>query len=138
MNNPEIKPEAEGSENPLTLQSLLASLNDLQGVDEAANLELIDLPMDEILFRQGEIGDSVYLLIAGVLGVKVRHEDGNETVIDKLAPGALVGEMALISGRPRTATVYSIVDCGLLRITRTQFEEMVAQDQSGAGALSGL
>jgi NTE family protein/lysophospholipid hydrolase len=136
MNNPESQPEVDNSKNSLTLQSLLASLSDVQSVDETANLELIDLPMGEILFEQGDVGHSVYLLVAGVLGVKVRHEDGSETVIDKLAPGALVGEMALISGRPRTATVYSIVDCGLLRITRSQFEEMVAQDKAGASALS--
>ncbi len=136
MNEQANKPEAQASGTSLTLQSLLASLNDVQGVDDAANLELIELPMGEVLFEQGEIGDSMYLLIAGVLGVKVRHEDGGETVIDKLAPGTLVGEMALISGRPRTATVFSIVDSGLLRITRSQFEEMVAQDEAGAGALS--
>lgn len=136
MNEQESKPEANVTSPSLSLRTLLASLNDIQDVEEVANLELIELPMGQVLFEQGEDGDSMYLLIAGALGVRVRHDDGSETVIDKLAPGALVGEMALISGRPRTATVYSLIDSGLLRITRSQFEAMVDQDESGTDALS--
>ncbi len=80
-------------------------------------------------FKQGSSGDSVYILIAGKLGVHVQHDDGNEVVLDYLEPGAIVGEMAILSGKPRNATVYAVdVAAALFRLSPEIYHKFVAND----------
>lgn len=100
-----------------------------------ANLQWIELSGGEVLFEQGQPGDSMYVLRSGMLGVRVRHEDGTETVIDHLAPGGLVGEMALLSGQPRTATVFAVVDSGLIRLTQETVNRLTALRPETADSL---
>lgn len=107
----------------LTLQSLMQKLSSLSAAEEA-RLQLIELEAGDTLFNQGDPGDSMYVLVAGVLGVRRRHEDGTESDIDKLSPGAIVGELALLSGQNRTATVYAVNNCGLLRLTKGEFNQL--------------
>jgi predicted acylesterase/phospholipase RssA/CRP-like cAMP-binding protein len=127
---------AESPAEPLTLKRLLASLEELPFEELDPSLDLIELREGEVLFEQGHEGDSLYIVVAGVLGVRVRHEDGIESVIDKLAPGSVVGEMALLSGQPRSATVFAVSPSGLLRLSKAQFEEMSARDRAGARQIS--
>jgi predicted acylesterase/phospholipase RssA/CRP-like cAMP-binding protein len=107
----------------LTLQALMRKLTNLSDVEEA-DLQLIELKQGEVLFHQDDPGDSMYVLVAGMLGVRQRHEDGAEIEIDKLSPGAVVGELALLSGQNRTATVYAVNDCGLLRLSKSEFDQL--------------
>lgn len=110
---------------------LLSDLRHVLGLPalESSEMQPVNLKSDEVLFYQGDPGDSLYVLTAGVLGVRRRHEDGREAVIDKLAPGAIVGEMALLSGQARTATVYAVNDCRLLRLSKSDFDQLSAADQ---------
>ena len=57
------------------------------------------LDKDETLFQQGDPGDSMYILVRGVLRIRASNPDGGETVLDILDPGASVGEMALLTGQ---------------------------------------
>ncbi len=100
-----------------------------------ATLQWVELAGGEVLFEQGDPGDCMYVLKSGMLGIRVRHEDGRETVIDQLAPGALVGEMALLSGQPRTATVFAIVDAGLIRLTHETVDQLTALRPEAAASL---
>ena len=59
----------------------------------------VHLDQDEILFEQGDPGDSMYFLLQGHLCVRLRRSDGCETRLDELGPGAVVGEMALLTGQ---------------------------------------
>jgi len=118
------------SQNRLTLSQLLDTLGDLTGLESETELQLIELKEGDILFEQGQEADSVYVLIAGVLGVRVKHPDSTETVIDKLAPGAIVGEMALMSGQKRSATVFAINDAGVICLTRSHFEKLTEEDRA--------
>jgi len=71
----------------------------------AAELEWLSLPGGRTLFREGEAGDALYFVTAGCLRVTVRGEDGKETMVTHLRTGEMVGEMAIVSGEPRSATV---------------------------------
>lgn len=115
--------------NPLTLKTLFTQLENLTDLEIDPVLQLVELKTGEVLFDEGEAGDSMYLLLAGVLGVRMKQADGSEAVIDKLAPGATVGEMALLSGRPRTATVFAINDAGLIRLNRSKFESLSREER---------
>jgi NTE family protein len=118
-------PQPSGPDLPLSLEALSLRQHELG----APRLQKIELGAGEVLFEQGDEGDSVYQIQAGMLGVRVRESDGTESVIARLAPGALVGEMALLTGQPRTATVFAINSTGLLRLSKAEFEKLDPGDQ---------
>lgn len=92
----------------------------------AAEPERICLSQGETLFEQGDRGDSMYLLLQGRLCVRLRHADGSEMVLAELEAGAIVGEMALLTGQARTATVSALADTELVRCPREGFERLAA------------
>jgi len=58
---------------------------------------------DEVLFREGDRAAACYVLLSGNISIEKRLADGRVEVLATLVPGGLVGEMALIDGRPRSA-----------------------------------
>lgn len=92
-----------------------------------AGSEPIALPRGQALFRQGDPGDSMYLLLQGRLTVRLEHEDGTATQLAELEPGTPVGEMALLTGQPRTASVYAATDAQLMRCSRDSYERLAEQ-----------
>ncbi len=96
-------------------------------VDLEAELELIRLSVGETLFRQGDRGDSMYVLIRGLLHIRISNPDGSEAVIDVLDPGATVGEMALVTGQARTATVYTVNGAELVKFSKAGFDRLAAK-----------
>ena len=75
-----------------------------------------------VLFSAGERGDALYFIVQGSLVVLERGDDGQEVIIDQLGPGFMVGEMAVLTGRPRVATVHAATDAVLLRLTRADLD----------------
>jgi len=120
--------ESEGKR--LSLNDLIDSLRELADQGADPEVELVELKKGDVLFEQGDEGDHAYILMAGVLGVRVKQPDGTETVIDRAAPGTIIGEMALLSGEKRTATVYAVNSAGLIRLSKSKFEQLTAQDES--------
>ncbi|HUA33659.1 MAG TPA: patatin-like phospholipase family protein [Candidatus Binataceae bacterium] len=88
----------------------------------AGELEWQGLPGGWVLFREGEQDDSLFVVVAGRLGVVTADSEGRETIISHITPGETVGEMALLSGSPRSATVVAMRDSELLRLTKQSFE----------------
>ena len=113
-----------------SLNDLIDSLRELADQGSDPEVGLVELKKGDVLFEQGEEGEHAYILMAGVLGVSVKQPDGTETVIDRAAPGTVIGEMALLSGEKRTATVYAVNNAGLIRLSKSKFEELTAQDES--------
>ena len=117
-------------------QRLAEKLVGLAYTDDQGALQFVELHEGEVLFEQGDEANNLYVLKAGVLGVRVRREDGGETTIARLAPGAIVGEMALLSGNKRSATVYAINDAGLICISQGQFEQLMMEDEAALAEMS--
>jgi CRP-like cAMP-binding protein len=93
----------------------------------------------EVLFRAGDRGDALYILAKG--GVQVIDGDGStshERVLAELGPGHAFGEMALLSGGPRTATIRALGATELLAIEKEDFDDLVARDQQLASAVEHL
>ncbi|HEX7001851.1 MAG TPA: cyclic nucleotide-binding and patatin-like phospholipase domain-containing protein [Trueperaceae bacterium] len=89
----------------------------------AQRLEPVELPAHATVFRQGELGDAMYVLAEGRLAVSV---DG--ATVDSLAPGSVVGELALLTAPERNATVTAAADgAKLWRLSREDFERLTAQ-----------
>src|SRR5262245_47354452 len=83
-----------------------ASMKDAGVVDAlAAAARWFSVPGGGTLFRRGDPADALYLIVSGVLGVIRPSSTGSETIISRLGPGEVVGEMGCVTGQPRTATV---------------------------------
>ncbi len=72
-----------------------------------AALEVMELADGELLFREGDEGETAYQIVAGALEVSIER-DGASTVLATRQAGDLIGELALLSKRPRTATVRAV------------------------------
>lgn len=74
----------------------------------------------DIIMRQGEQGNCAYIIEDGRVEILV-HRDGKEHPVGTRGAGTMIGEMALVDGAPRTATVKALEDCSLLEITHNDF-----------------
>jgi CRP/FNR family cyclic AMP-dependent transcriptional regulator len=77
----------------------------------------------EALFRGGDVGDGCYQIQTGLVKIVVSSQQGEERIISLLGPGAIVGELSLIDGRPRSASVVAIADCSLSFVSRAKFQK---------------
>jgi len=77
-----------------------------------------------VLFREGDRGDSAYLILKGKVDVSVASPNG-PVVVAKLAENAFVGEMALLCDMPRTATIIATEPLDTLRIKKDLFFQML-------------
>lgn len=80
-----------------------------------------DLPTGEILFHRGDRSDGCYMVIDGALKVFTETINGEETLIAMLAGGDVVGEMGLIDGLPRSATVTALKPSSLAYLSTRDF-----------------
>ena len=75
-----------------------------------------------IVFRKGDVGDSMYLVESGQ--VAVVGEDGRETIAF-MGPGSFVGEISLLLAQPRTANLQVMLDAQLWVMSKEEFDELV-------------
>lgn len=111
-----LYPEATPPDRP-DLIAAAAALDDDELVlrDAEAAVEWLDLPSGATLFRAGEPGDSLYILISGRLAVSAIGA-GDEQMVEDLSRGAFVGEMDVLTGEQRSTTVRTIRDSELVRL----------------------
>jgi CRP-like cAMP-binding protein len=89
----------------------------------------------EALFHQDDPGDAAYFLRSGTLEVSVMSEDGRRLPLARIEEGRIVGEIALFTDVPRTATVTAVGPCVLDRVGRNQLLEEIARNPALAGDL---
>jgi predicted acylesterase/phospholipase RssA/CRP-like cAMP-binding protein len=93
-------------------------------------LEIIELPKGTTLFHAGDPGDAMFVIVRGVLEVSVPQSEGPALRLDMLDPGSMVGETALLTGRPRSATVSAVVDSEVISLSKSGFDRL-AQGHPG-------
>lgn len=93
-----------------------------EGIQPA--LERVDLAGGQYLFRTGEPGDAMYVVVAG--RVRVLRSEGETAVpLSELGEGQPVGELAVLTGQPRQADVVAVRDTTLYRLDRTEFNRVL-------------
>src|SRR4026208_1632318 len=86
--------------------------------------EPVPLHAGDILIKQGDLGDSAYVIMKGEF--EIQKQSGQSLIkIDVRNPGDVVGEMALLSRAPRNATVISKTESETLRIPQEAFEKLL-------------
>ena len=88
--------------------------------------EWVHIKRGEALFKKGEVGDSLYILINGLLHVidDDRERNGLQRLVNVIYTGQTVGEMALLSDEIRTDSTYAVRDCDLVKLSRSAFESI--------------
>jgi len=81
------------------------------------------LKAGDLLFEVGDEGEGCYLLDKGVLKVSLRSPQGRERILALLSEGAIVGDLAVIDGLPRSASVTALTGCELRFVSRTSFQD---------------
>jgi CRP-like cAMP-binding protein len=89
-----------------------------------ANLQLVSLERGELLFREGDRSDALYVIVEGE--VSVQGEGPPRVEMSRLGPGAFLGEVALMTDQPRSATVVCVAPAELLRIDRNTLSRVLA------------
>src|SRR5277367_6751442 len=80
------------------------------------------------IFAEGDPGTSLCAIGAGTVRISVRSVDGKDAVLNVLRKGAIVGEIALLDGNPRTADAIAATDCVLFVIERRDFLPLLRQE----------
>jgi CRP-like cAMP-binding protein len=83
----------------------------------------VTLAADQTLFLAGDAGNGCYRVEKGLLKVAMVSRSGTERILAILGPGAIVGELAMIDGRPRSASVVALKDAELTFVSKATFDE---------------
>ena len=111
-----------------------ASLDEPTRLEVARQLEPMYLAAGEVLFHQGDAADGLYLVASGRLRV-MAEADGSERMVYDLGRGAIVGELALLTEQPRSASVHAARDCDLWVLRVTVFRSLLERSPAVATAM---
>ena len=107
---------------------LFAELSPDSLVKLGSCLKTAEFPPAEVIVREGAPGVSMYIIKAGL--VEVRKKDpvtGIDFLVAQLSEGAAVGEMSLLTGKPRSATVTTVQPTVVFTLTRADFRNLLTQ-----------
>lgn len=90
-------------------------------------LDLVFFEPGDIIVSEGEPGDSLFVLTTGTLKAFVRNPAGRQVLVRELGEGSFFGEISILSGRPRTATVTCATHAELLELDRRALDSITAQ-----------
>ncbi len=79
----------------------------------------------DMIVRVGDIGNEMFVLLAGAVEVRMVDGAGNEHVLCTLGQGEVFGEVAFLSTTPRSANVVALADCEVLVLTQQFFEKVM-------------
>jgi NTE family protein len=89
-------------------------------------LEWVEISGGEVLFRQHDPADSLYFVISGRLQAYITDDQNRQQVIGEIIRGETVGEMAIFTGDPRSATIVALRDSVLVKLSQNAFEQVIA------------
>ncbi len=105
----------------------LKKVSAFNGVPEETLEELLELlekhtiPRGEVIFRQGDPGDAMYVIESGRVQISIHDEARREVVLKYYGPGQIFGEMSLLDGLPRSATAMAVEPMSVMILPRGVF-----------------
>ena len=89
-------------------------------------LKLLTFAPGDILVAEGGAGDSLFILASGSVKAYVRNPKGSYVKVNELGEGAFFGEIAVLTGKPRTATITAAAPCEVLELDRSSLDAITA------------
>jgi NTE family protein len=141
----EIQPTGHSPDELIRLiaeSSLFHQVNPVHLQELENQLEWVSLNSGDVLFREGEDVDALYVVAEGQLEVTKQQQnlDGDPTndrlVLTQIVPPATIGEMAILTGGTRSATVTATKPSGLVRFPKLAFDKLLTRNQQIVQELS--
>ncbi len=110
-------PKSAGVESPLFEEFTQDEL-----VEVIHGLQLVSFGPGDIIITEGEAGSSLFVLTSGLAKAFVRNQSGKHQFVRELREGDFFGEISILSGKPRTATVTAASPCDLLELDRATLD----------------
>lgn len=111
-------------EHGLDALEFLSDLEPAARARLAAEFETLALKRGEVLVRQGDPADALYVVVSGRFSVSL---EGRRAPVAEIGPGQPIGEIAFLAGGTRTATVRAMRDSLVLRFARADFDRLSAE-----------
>lgn len=105
---------------------ILAGMNDEQLSRFAQFMEVEKVPQWSVIVKQGDCGNSMYLILEGELRVRL-NMGGKETILATMGVGEFFGDISLFDGGPRSADVVANTDSLLLKISSSALDELARE-----------
>jgi small-conductance mechanosensitive channel/CRP-like cAMP-binding protein len=140
---PEVQ-ERERNESVTGVQKVLAKVEILSPLSEEERRQLAEGALvqryakGEDIVLQGEGGDSFFVLTSGLVEVSTADGAGVRAVLAQLGEGSFFGEMSLLTGEKRTATVTALKDTDVIVIDKANFAQVITNNPAIAKSLSEI
>jgi hypothetical protein len=105
---------------------LFAGLSVAEATVLGTFMERVTVPANEVIVRQGEAGDDMYLIESGTAEVRISQGLAEGVTVATLGPGDFFGEIALLTGEERIADVVAAEPMTLLRLNRDSYDRYLA------------
>ena len=99
---------------------LFTALEESAALSLHASMDSVKINKGGFLFKEGDRGEHVYIIIEGKLKLGTSSSDGRENLLSILGPGEMFGELSLFDPGPRTATATAVTDARLLSLAHDQ------------------
>ena len=109
---------------------LFAGLDRIELAKLIPELERVNYQPGEILFKQGDPGDSLFIIIDGIARVFIDDPEKGEREIRTMGPKECLGEMALLTGEPRSAWVQAVTELSTLKLSKERFDTLLKKHHS--------
>jgi uncharacterized membrane protein len=107
-------------------------LDEQERADLLTQLDVVSFPAGKVIFNVGDPGDSLYLIRSGEVEVFFKNDTGERIVLEHGARGDFFGELSLLDGGPRTASVVVTEDLEALRLERSDLDEFLRRRPDAA------
>ena len=111
---------------------LFASLQKRQLESLSRHLRRRAFKRGEVIFFQGDIGESLYIIESGSVRITQQSEDGRELILVVFGAGDFFGDMSIIDGEPRSATAIAAEDASALMLLRDDFVRFIGENPGAA------
>ncbi|GAB97276.1 CRP-like cAMP-binding protein [Kineosphaera limosa] len=116
---------------------LFSSLSDEDAATLQTSMTSVTLDRGEVLFREGERGDRLYVLHNGKIKLGRTSSDGRENLVAIIGPGEMFGELSMFDPGPRSATATAVARCDLISLGHDAFHAFLSDRPAVAQSLLG-
>jgi len=117
---------------------LFAALDEAERRKIAERLAYAPFARGDVMTRQGATAHWLYIVVSGEAEVWWQAPGGERRLVSRLPPGSIFGEMGLMTGAPRAATVVAGSDVECYRLDKASFEDIIHERQSIAESMSQI
>jgi cAMP-dependent protein kinase regulator len=118
--------EAPATGSQIVVSPLFKDFSVDEMVAVIQGLKLLTFKRGDVILREGERGDSLYMLTSGMVRAFRKDAAGQQVKLGDLSEGVFFGEVSILTGKPRSATIAALTRCELLELDRPTLDSITA------------